>query len=35
LVSNTVIIAPRSEVLEGTTQQLTLDVTLGFELASK
>lgn len=34
-VTNTVITAPRSEVLEGTTQQLTLDVTLGFELVSK
>lgn len=34
-VSNMVMTGPRSDVLEGTTQQLTLDVTLGFELVSK
>ncbi|HEY6174084.1 MAG TPA: SIMPL domain-containing protein [Kofleriaceae bacterium] len=34
-VSNTMITSPRTDVIEGTTQQLTLDVTLGFELPSR
>jgi uncharacterized protein YggE len=34
-VSNEVIRGPRIDAVEGSTQQLTLDVTLGFELVSK